>query len=88
MSSIFQEACLAIQLVVSGKNNRACEATDTVSLTEKDVRHVARLSAIRIEDHEIPQLKQDLGDILEYVNRLSAEKLHSMRHRFISDRWP
>ncbi len=42
-----------------------------MSLTEKDVRHVARLSALRIEDHELPHYQEQLGDILNYVQSLS-----------------
>ncbi len=43
-----------------------------MALTEDDVRHVARLSALKISDEEIPSLRNTLGDILDYVNRLSS----------------
>ena len=42
-----------------------------MSLTEKDVRHVARLSALRIGDEELPHYQEQLGDILNYVQSLS-----------------
>ena len=43
-----------------------------MGLTDKDIRHVAKLSALEISDEEIPQLEKDLSAILEYVERLSA----------------
>jgi aspartyl-tRNA(Asn)/glutamyl-tRNA(Gln) amidotransferase subunit C len=43
-----------------------------VRLSDKDVRHVARLSALEISDNEIDALRETLGDILEYVNTLSS----------------
>lgn len=49
-----------------------------MSLTEDDVRHVAKLSAIKITEEEIPQLKRDLGDILGYVERLSTLSTHGV----------
>ena len=43
-----------------------------MSLTEKDVRHVARLSAIQLKDEtEVAKYQTELGDILQYVERLS-----------------
>ncbi len=42
-----------------------------MSLTEKEVRHVARLSAIELKDEEVPKYQTELGDILQYVERLS-----------------
>ena len=42
-----------------------------MALSEDDIRHVARLSALKLEDSEIPKLRQTLGDILDYVHRLS-----------------
>ena len=43
-----------------------------MSLTKEDVRHVAKLAALKITDEEIPQLQADLGEILGYVERLTA----------------
>lgn len=42
-----------------------------MSLTEKDIRHIAKLSALAVEDNEIETLKRELGSILEYVTTLS-----------------
>jgi aspartyl-tRNA(Asn)/glutamyl-tRNA(Gln) amidotransferase subunit C len=42
-----------------------------VSLSDDEVRHVARLAAIELSDAEIPQLKEQLNSILTYVERLS-----------------
>ena len=43
-----------------------------MALSEEDVRHVAKLSALEISDADVPALRQTLGDILEYVHRLST----------------
>jgi len=42
-----------------------------VSLTDKDVRHVAKLAAISLEDSEIPHLQEQLNSILTYIDRLA-----------------
>lgn len=49
-----------------------------MGLTADDVRHVAKLSAIKISDEEIPGLLKDLGEILEYFERLSAVATHGV----------
>ncbi len=41
------------------------------SLSDDEVRHVAKLAAIEVTDSEIPQLKEHLNAILTYVDRLS-----------------
>ncbi|MFN8390069.1 MAG: Asp-tRNA(Asn)/Glu-tRNA(Gln) amidotransferase subunit GatC [Bdellovibrionota bacterium] len=43
-----------------------------MSLTEKDIRHVAKLSALKLSDEEVAVRCKEVGDILEYVERLSA----------------
>ena len=43
-----------------------------MSLTEKEVRHVAKLSALQLGDEEIATRCKELGAILEYVERLSS----------------
>jgi aspartyl-tRNA(Asn)/glutamyl-tRNA(Gln) amidotransferase subunit C len=42
-----------------------------MKLTEKDVRHIAKLAAIEVSDQEVEELQGELSDILEYVNKLS-----------------
>jgi aspartyl-tRNA(Asn)/glutamyl-tRNA(Gln) amidotransferase subunit C len=42
-----------------------------VSLTDNEVRHVAKLAAIEVKDAEIPKLKEEINAILTYVERLS-----------------
>jgi len=42
-----------------------------VSLTDDDVKHVAKLSAIEINDEEVPALKEQINSILDYVQKLS-----------------
>jgi len=43
-----------------------------VALTEDDVRHVAKLSALECSDEEIPALRATLAEILDYVHRLAS----------------
>ena len=43
-----------------------------MSLTEKDIRHIARLSALELSDEEVEIRGRELEDILNYVERLSA----------------
>lgn len=42
-----------------------------MSLTDKDVKHVAKLSSIYIDDGEVETVKAQLNSILEYVDRLA-----------------
>ncbi len=41
-----------------------------MSLTEKEVRHVAKLSALELNDDEVESRRKELSDILDYVERL------------------
>lgn len=42
-----------------------------MSLSDDDVKHVAKLSAIEITEEEVPTLKEQLNSILDYVQTLS-----------------
>ncbi len=42
-----------------------------MSLTEKDVRHAAKLAALKLEDSEVEAQRRELEQILGYVARLS-----------------
>ena len=42
-----------------------------MSLTEKDVRHAAKLAALKLEDNEVEAQRRELEQILGYVARLS-----------------
>ena len=42
-----------------------------MSLSDKDVKHVAKLSSIHLEDGDVEAVKAQLNSILEYVDRLS-----------------
>lgn len=42
-----------------------------MSLSDEEVKHVAKLAAIKVEDSEIPKLKDQLNSILDYVEKLS-----------------
>lgn len=43
-----------------------------MSITKEDVRHVAKLAALRLTDEEVDLRVRELGDILEYVDKLSS----------------
>ncbi len=42
-----------------------------MSLTEKEVLHVAKLAAIELQPGEVEQTKKELSDILDYIAQLS-----------------
>ena len=41
------------------------------SLTEEDVRHIARLAALRIDDDEVETMRSQLSDILAHFQTLA-----------------
>jgi aspartyl-tRNA(Asn)/glutamyl-tRNA(Gln) amidotransferase subunit C len=43
-----------------------------VEVTEDDVRHVASLARIAVDDTDIARLTADLSSILQYVSRISS----------------
>lgn len=43
-----------------------------MSLTDKDIKHVAKLSALYLEEEEISKRVQELSAVLEYCEKLSA----------------
>jgi aspartyl-tRNA(Asn)/glutamyl-tRNA(Gln) amidotransferase subunit C len=49
-----------------------------MSLDEKIVRHVAKLSALELSDEEVSRFGKDLGEILEYVDGLSKVAIHGV----------
>lgn len=40
-------------------------------LTSEDVRHIARLAALRIDDREVETMRRQLSDILQHFEALS-----------------
>lgn len=40
-------------------------------LTDKEVKHIADLARIKIDEKEEKSLKKDLSSILEYINKLN-----------------
>ena len=42
-----------------------------MTLSEKDIRHVAKLAALEISDEEIGVMQRDLNNILNYIEKLS-----------------
>ncbi|MCC6578947.1 MAG: Asp-tRNA(Asn)/Glu-tRNA(Gln) amidotransferase subunit GatC [Phycisphaeraceae bacterium] len=43
----------------------------TQSITEQDVRHVARLSRLKLSDEEVRHFTQQLGNVMQYIAKLS-----------------
>lgn len=41
-------------------------------ISRDDVLHLAQLSSLKLEDSEIDGLQMDIGNILEYVEKLSS----------------
>lgn len=42
-----------------------------MSIDEQTIRQVARLARLSLSEDEIPKLKNDLAEILDYANKLS-----------------
>ena len=40
-----------------------------MNLTEKEVRYVADLANLRLSDEEVIRMRQDLGEILTYIEQ-------------------
>jgi len=54
-----------------------------MAIDEKQVRHIALLSRIRLTDEEVALFSHQLGDILQYVDklgRLDTEHVTAMAH--------
>jgi aspartyl-tRNA(Asn)/glutamyl-tRNA(Gln) amidotransferase subunit C len=49
-----------------------------VSLTDDDVRHVARLARLGLADDEVERMRGELANILEHVSALAALDLASV----------
>lgn len=52
-------------------------------ITEQDVRHVAKLSRLKLDDAEIHEFTEQLSSVLEYVeklNELDVENVEPMAH--------
>ncbi|MBP9838093.1 MAG: Asp-tRNA(Asn)/Glu-tRNA(Gln) amidotransferase subunit GatC [Proteobacteria bacterium] len=43
-----------------------------MALSDKDVKHVAKLSALKIDDQEVQVRVKELGDIFSYIEKLST----------------
>jgi aspartyl/glutamyl-tRNA(Asn/Gln) amidotransferase C subunit len=42
-----------------------------MTLTEKDIRYIARLGALAVTDDEIKRYQTELGSVFDYIHRLS-----------------
>ncbi|MEX0655233.1 MAG: Asp-tRNA(Asn)/Glu-tRNA(Gln) amidotransferase subunit GatC [Phycisphaeraceae bacterium] len=52
-------------------------------ITEQQVRHVAKLSRLRLDDEQVHQFTEQLADVLNYVaklNELDVENVEPMAH--------
>lgn len=61
--------------------SQAIEKAERIS--EKEVKHVAKLARLKISDSEAGSLRKDMNAILEYVetlNELDTEEVHPMSH--------
>ena len=54
-----------------------------MTLSEKEIRHIAHLARLQLTDKEIKQYRTELGGILRYVDQLQKLSLHK---NFSSDR--
>ena len=43
-----------------------------MTLSEKEIRHIAKLSRLQLTDEEIKQYRTELGGILRYVDQLQT----------------
>jgi aspartyl-tRNA(Asn)/glutamyl-tRNA(Gln) amidotransferase subunit C len=43
-----------------------------MAITRQEVLHIARLARLRLDESEVDDLIRDLGNVLEYVERLGA----------------
>lgn len=43
-----------------------------MTLTKDDVRHVAKLAALKLNEDEVALRAKELGDVLDYVNKLAT----------------
>ena len=41
-----------------------------MSITDKDVQYIAKLARLKVEDHEVGKLAEELGSILGYIQKL------------------
>jgi aspartyl-tRNA(Asn)/glutamyl-tRNA(Gln) amidotransferase subunit C len=48
------------------------ESRFSVALSEKEVRHVARLAALEVNAEELPKMQKDLNEILAFVEKLQS----------------
>ena len=67
----------------SGVSAEAGKEEKAEKITESEVRHVARLARLSLEDEEVEQYKSDLNSILKYVEileELDTEKIAPMHH--------
>ncbi len=49
-----------------------------MSLTHADVKKIAKLARIRIEDAEVPKLTQELSGIFNWIEQLAAVNIESV----------
>ena len=57
--------------------------SDATHITEDDVRHVARLSRLKLDDDKVRQFASQLERVLEHVskiNELDVENVEPMAH--------
>lgn len=58
-------------------------ANSPAGITEDDVRHVAKLSRLELDDAEVTEMTAQLGRVLDYIGKLSeldVENVEPMAH--------
>ncbi len=50
--------------------NQILQGVIQMSITDKDVRHIAKLARLKVDDAEVEKLADELGSILGYIKKL------------------
>ncbi len=56
-----------------------------MTLSEKDIRHIASLAKLELTDKEVKQYRAELGGIVRYVDQLQTIKLKKITHHSINN---
>lgn len=60
-----------------------CRVSESPTITEADVRHVAKLSRLRLRDDEVHHFAEQLSHVMGYIakiNELDLEGVEPMSH--------
>ena len=54
-------------------------------ITEKEIMHIAKLSMLKLEENEIPQLSKDMNNIVKMVDNLQNLDLDSTYNSYAAE---